>query len=138
MEKKTKIALETMFRNYKKNKETLIKQEGLNDLISRQVSGTDYGKVLVQSSPKNNLEEGIIKVVDDMERVARWVKVVDYTLIKYRGEHKDKLIECLYFKCFSITKTARVLHIDRKTVFRWKDEILASAELYAKDLRVWR
>ena len=70
MEKKTKIALETMFRNYKKNKETLIKQEGLNDLISRQVSGTDYGKVLVQSSPKNNLEEGIIKVVDDMETVS--------------------------------------------------------------------
>ena len=60
------------------------------------------------------------------------------TLVKYSGEYKDNLIKALYFKKMSVNRTAYELNIDRSTVFRWKEQILSTAEEFALDLGVLR
>lgn len=136
MDKKRREQIESAFRSYESNKAKI--KELKDGLTASILPGTSYDKVSVMSSPKNMFEEKMIKAIDEEERLLRWIMVVDYTLIKYQGEYKDKLIKALYFDRLSINRTARKLHIDRKTVFRWKDEIILSAESYAISLRILR
>ena len=136
MDKKRRELIENAFRSYRQNKDRI--KDLKEGLTASLLPGMSFDKVSVQSSPKNMFEEKMIKAIDEEERLLRWIRVVDYTLIKYQGEYKDKLIIALYFDCLSINRAAYKLHIDRKTVFRWKDEILASAESYAISLRILR
>ena len=136
MDKKRREQIESAFRAYENNKAKL--KELQDNLSASMAPGTNYEKVSVMTSPKNIFEEKMVKFLDEEETLTRWIRVVDYTLIKYHGEYKDKLIKALYFDRLSINRTARKLHIDRKTVFRWKDEIILSAESYAISLRILR
>lgn len=134
MTKERRNELERIFRNYMRNKEKL--GELKDQLGARVLPAVNFEKVAVQTSPKNVLEDMLVKVIDEADDLCRLISVVDYTLIKYQGEYKDRLIKALYFKGWSINRTARELHIGRATVYRWQDEILLSAEMYAYSLGV--
>lgn len=99
--------------------------------------GTDYGKVSVQSSKTNAAEDKIIKAIDEKTEAYRWFKVVENTLIKYRDDYRHKLIVYLYFNRLTPNRASRRLNIDRATLFRWKNEILLTAEFWAFELRAF-
>lgn len=136
MEKKTKKIIERAFYNYKENISKIQTLTSPEEIACLMLRGTNYEKVLVSSSPKNTTEDILIRNIDEANRLTGWVKVVDYTIIKYTGEYKDKLIKALFFDKLPINCISRRLHIGRRTIFRWKDEILLSAETYAKSLRI--
>lgn len=136
MDKKRREKIENAFRSYESNKAKI--KELKDGLTASILPGTSYDKVSVMTSPKNMFEEKMIKFLDEEETLIRWIQVVDYTLIKYHGEYKDKLIKALYFDRLSINRAARKLHINRATIFRWKDEIILSAESFAISLRILR
>ncbi|MBQ3047078.1 MAG: hypothetical protein II988_06730 [Clostridia bacterium] len=99
--------------------------------------GTDYSKVSVQSSKTNAAEDKIIKAIDEKTEAYRWFKVVENTLIKYRDDYRHKLIVYLYFNRLTPNRASRRLNIDRATLFRWKNEILLTAEFWAFELRAF-
>lgn len=136
MDKKRRVYIENAFRNYYKNKEKLAELK--DKLDASLLPGISYEKVSVMTSPKNYLEEKLVKVFDEADRLCRLIQMVDYVLIKYQGEYKYNLIATLYFNGFSINRAARFLHIGRRTVFRWRDEILDSAENYGVSLKIFK
>ena len=77
----------------------------------------------------NNVEEIIIRNFE--------LKQLKFALSKLTNEEYD-LIKALYFKKMSVNRTAYELNIDRSTVFRWKEQILSTAEEFALNLGVLR
>lgn len=133
MEPSKRQKLERAFYNFEKNKE----KAGAKAIdVAWSGMGTDYSKVPVQKSASNVSESKVIKYVDEKEEASKWVKVVENTIIKYKDEYKYKLIIYLYIKRYSINKIISMLNIDRATLFRWKSEILLTAEFWAKELSV--
>lgn len=98
----------------------------------------DYSKVSVQSSTSNATEDKLIKAIDEAAEAYKWFKVVENTLIRYRDDYKHKLIVLLYFERLTPNKALRRLGIDRATLFRWKNEILLTAEFWAYELKCFK
>ena len=131
MERETRKKLEGLFRNYRKNKRRLDEIGGDIGL-----SAIDYSRLNVQTTPGNTLEEKICRYLDESDRLTLYTRVVWYTLIKYSGQVKEELIKTYYFDGQSIMGSAHAVHISRRTLFRYLDDILESAETYAKELKV--
>lgn len=131
MERETRKKLEGLFRNYRKNKRRLDEIGGDIGL-----SAIDYSRLNVQSTPGNALEERVCRFLDESDRLTLYTRVVWYTLIKYSGQVKEELIKTYYFDGLSIMGTAHAVHVSRRTVFRYLDDILESAEIYARELKV--
>lgn len=133
MNKEIRKKIENAFYSYK----NYINQ-GVKSIIDWAESGitANYQKLAVQSSSDNKKENRLCQIIDDELKVYKWCRVVENTLTKYHGEHKDKLIEFLYFNHYTINKTAYLLHVGRPTVFRWKDEVLLTAEQWAQEYKL--
>lgn len=99
--------------------------------------GTDYSKANVQSSKTNTAEDKLIKAIDEKDEAYKWFKVVENTLIKYRDDYRHKLIVYLFFNKLTPNLASRRLNIDRATVFRWKNEILLTADFWAVKLKCY-
>lgn len=136
MTKETKRKIENAFYQYKKNRNISI-CETLNSIASTKLT-TNYEKVPVKSSGIGGLENSIIRVLDANTECYRWCKVVEHTLERFYGEHKDKLIRARYFEHKSVNTVLRELHISRRTFFYWIDEILLKAEFWAREYRLIR
>ena len=134
MTKETKHKLEKAFYEYKKNSSISI-CETLNCIASSRLT-TNYEKIPVRSSWSGGIENSIIRVLDANTERYRWCRVVEHTLDRFYGEHKDKLIRARYFEHKDVKTISRELHIDRATFFRWKDEILLIALMWAQEYRL--
>lgn len=135
MQKETRRKIEQAFYDYQKNRE-IATCEALNDIAMRVT--VDYGKLAVQGGFGGGFTEALIRAVDRQQAAVKWYLVVDKTMDKFRGEYKDRLVTYRYFQKKSVNETARMLNVDRATFFRWKDEILATAELWAREYRLIR
>lgn len=133
MEAKKRKKLERAFYNFKLNGEKA--NVNIGELAMCGIA-IDYSKIRVQSNKGNAAEDTLIKAIDDKETALKWFKVVENTLIKYKDDYRYKLIESLYFNRLTPNIAARKLRIDRATLFRWKNEILLTAEFWALELRV--
>lgn len=136
MNKETRKKLENAFYEYKKNRNISI-CETLNCIASKHLT-TNYDKIPVKSSGINCAEDSIIRLLDANTERYKWCKVVEMTLERFYGEHKDRLIKAHYFEHKSINTVSRELHISRRTFFYWLDEILLKAEFWAREYRLIR
>ena len=132
MEISKKKKLEKAFYNFELNRERA--EVNIAELAYCGL-GTDYSKVNTQSSKTNVVEDKIIKVIDEKVEAYKWFKVVENTIIKYRDDYRHKLIVYLYFNRLTPNRVSRRLNIDRATLFRWKNEILLTAEFWAVKLK---
>ena len=129
MDAKRKRALESAFYNYKANERQA--NESLIEISSLGLIA-NYSGITVCGSQANKLEELLTKHADRQLLAMRWFRVADNTIIKYKDEYKYKIIECFYFKRLGVYGTMIKLNIDRATLFRWKREILSTAEFWAQ------
>ncbi len=125
--------LEKAFYNYELNRE----RANVNAVdLAYMGLGINYGKVNVQSSKGNTQEDKIIRAIDEAVEAYKWFKIVDNTIIRYKDDYRYKLIVCLFFNRQTPNRAVRKLNIDRATLFRWKNEILKTAEFWAHELGV--
>ena len=87
MTKETRKKLESAFYEYKKNRNISI-CETLNCIASKHLT-TNYDKIPVKSSGINCAEDAIIRLLDANTERYKWCKVVEKTLERFYGEHKD-------------------------------------------------
>jgi len=129
MDPKTRRALESAFYNYYENEKKA--DQSLADISSMGLTA-NYSGMTVCGSGSNHFEQMLAMHADKQLTALRWFRVADNTMIKYRDEYKYKIIECLYLKRMNVEATTRRLKIDRATLFRWKNEILITAEYWAQ------
>jgi hypothetical protein len=63
----------------------------------------------------------------DIRRYRKWVKVVDAITDYYAGTVYGQLIEMYYQQGCKEVEICRKLHVDRRTFYRMKEEIIASS-----------
>ena len=132
-DKEIKSKIKNAFRNYESNK--AIAAEWLSSLPSTGLVA-NYSGVKVSSSGQNSIERQVIENSQKEYTAYCWCKVVENTLIRFKGEHKDKLIELFFFRRLGANLTAKRLHISPRTFTRWLDEILFVGEMWARELKV--
>lgn len=102
-------------------------------------SGTtvDYSGLRVSGGGgTNGVENRVIKALTDTQRKSLWVQVFNCTLIKYTGEYKDRLIRMKYIERCSRRQICVKLHIGTATYHRWLDEILETAYMWCRNLKI--
>lgn len=102
-------------------------------------SGTtvDYSSLRVSGGGgANGVENRVIKALNDSQHKSLWVQVFNYTLIKYTGEYKDRLIRMKYIERCSRRQICGKLHIGTATYHRWLDEILETAYMWCRNLKI--
>ena len=90
----------------------------------------------VKSSSGNANEQLVIRAIYDQERMRGWVTVFEKTLEKFKWEQKDKLMQKRYIERKSIWRTCEEIGISRATYFYWLEDILQTAFLWAKELKL--
>lgn len=137
MNREVRKKLEQAFYNYKKNRDYAV-CAALNDIATRALTAK-YNRLGIKNGSAfgGGFEDALVKSLDATSDAWKWCKVVEHTLNKYRGEYKDKLIEIRYFKQRGINETAVLLNIDRRTFFRWNNEIMATAQFWAEEYRLF-
>lgn len=103
-------------------------------------SGTtvDYSGLRVSGGGcTNGVENRVVKAIADTRCKSLWVQVFNYTLIKYTGEYKDRLIRMKYIERCSRRQICGRLHIGTATYHRWLDEILETAYMWCKNLKIF-
>lgn len=96
----------------------------------------DYSNIRVNSSVGNTAENRVIKALSDSELMLLWIRVFECTLIKYTGEYKDRLMRMKYIDQCSRRQICGKLHIGTATYHRWLDEILETAYMWSRNLKV--
>lgn len=102
-------------------------------------SGTtvDYSNVRVSGGGgTNGVENRTVKAISDTQKKSLWTTVFEYTLIKYTGEHKDRLLKMKYIERCSRRQICGRLHIGTATYHRWLDEALETAYMWCKFLKI--
>ena len=131
--KEIRRKIKNAFYNYEANKS--FAAEWLSSLSSAGLVA-DYSGIKVKSSGANAIEGQILQNCEKQLSAYRWCKVVENTLIRFKGEHKDKLVELFFFRRLGATATARRLNISPRTFTRWLDEILFVGEMWAREYKV--
>ena len=93
----------------------------------------NYNKLSVKKSCTASIDSLIVNTLDKADLNYKWCKVVEKTMERYYGEHKDKLIVKRFFENKQVNTVARELNIDRATYFRWKDEVFLTAKMWAQE-----
>lgn len=96
----------------------------------------DYSNIRVSSSTGNTAENRLIKALSDSELMLLWIRVFECTLIKYTGEYKDRLMRMKYIDQCSRRQICGKLHIGTATYHRWLDEILETAYMWSRNLKI--
>jgi len=60
-----------------------------------------------------------------------WLRVVDSTFSKYQGSEKQQLMTLFYFDKKSIPQVCDDLSIAQETFYRWRNELVLTAALFA-------
>ena len=130
MTRQERWQIEREFFNYKLNRE-----QAANHVASSALSGfaIDYSHERVHSSAGNSVEQAVINAISKEERAWKWCRVFEKTLDKYRWEQKDKLILKKYIERKPRWRICEELALDRSTYYRWLNDILETAYMWAKE-----
>lgn len=115
------------------------KREVKDTLDGAIFAGTtvDYSSLRVSGGGgTNGVENRVIKALTDSQHKSLWLQVFNYTLIKYTGEYKDRLIRMKYIEGCSRRQICGKLHIGTATYHRWLDEILETAYMWCRNLKI--
>lgn len=97
----------------------------------------NYSNVRVNSSAGNTAENRVIKALSDSERMALWVRVFEFTCIKYSWEHKDNILKKKYIEGKGKYQICRELSISPRTYDYWLTEILETAFRWARFFKLF-
>lgn len=130
MNREREKQIESIFRNYKRNKKELAQ-----DYNIPVPSGVSYDKVSVQNgSNRNPVEEMTVEYISKREDLSKKVFIVDEVLTWFRleGHGRDRFVRIFLIEGSSWVKTSVECHICRNTLFSWRREVLEKAETVAK------
>lgn len=96
----------------------------------------DYSNIRVNSSGGNSAENRMIKALSDSERMSLWIRVFEFTLIKYTGEHKDLVLRKKYIEGKKKYQICREAAISPRTYDYWISELLEVAFRWARIFKV--
>ena len=132
MTKQQRKEIEKQFYRYKWNK-----QQSDNYMITAVAydSKAPDGE-RVKTSGGNTQEQLVIRAIYETERLHGWCTVFEKTLEKFKWEQKDKLMQKRFLDRKSVWRTCEEIGISRATYFYWLEDILQSAFLWAKELRL--
>lgn len=130
LDRKTRKKIEWAFRSY----ETLRAQaaEYLADLAESGIT-PKYGAVGGSHGAGNPTENKGIRAAEAVG-TTDWCRVVEKTLERFQATGKDTLIRLKYFEKRKERYILDKLYIDRRTQFRWIDDILIYATMIALQL----
>ncbi|MDE6586150.1 MAG: hypothetical protein K2K80_05680 [Clostridia bacterium] len=124
--------IEKQFYRYKWNK-----REAENHTVTAVAynsSAPDGERVKASSGNKN--EQLIIRAIYETEKLRNWCKVFEYTLIKFKREQKDKLMQKRYLEHKSVVRICNELYIPESTYHYWHNQILLEAFEFAKEFKL--
>ena len=122
------------FYNYKEYKGKV--KETLSDAFYGGLN-FNYANVRVDGSTGNNVENRVIKALSDSERMALWVRVFEFTLIKYTDEHKDNLLKKKYIDGKGKYQICRELAISPRTYDYWISDLTETAFRWARFFKLF-
>ena len=66
-----------------------------------------------------------IKLCDEeLEKMRKWIQIIDIAKNRYENTDKGKLLEMRYFEELAPNDICERLYIERRTFYYWKDEIV--------------
>ncbi len=135
MKKSIRRKIEQAFREYKTKRSCAI--DHVCDWAWDNTA-VRYDLIRVQGNGGIPGEERLIEKIEENYRDYAWCRVVEKTLEHYQFDMpRRQLIVFRYFDKFSETKTIYKISISRATYFRWKDEILKVAFLWAREFKLF-
>ncbi|WP_238525014.1 DUF1492 domain-containing protein [Caldicellulosiruptor owensensis] len=70
---------------------------------------------------------------EELELMRKWIQIVDLARAKFKDTGKERLLEMKYFEELAIEYICSKLHIERRTFYHWRDDIVVYiANLAAK------
>lgn len=133
MTKEQRNIIEREFYRYKWNK----RECNNNAVIAVAYDSSAPDGERVKTSGGNKQEHLVIRAIYKTERLSGWCTVFEKTLEKFKWEHKDKLMQKRYIERKGIYRTCEEIGICRATYFYWLEEILQTAFLWAKELKLF-
>lgn len=134
MKKSTRRLIENAFRNYKTSLKHAI--DHVCDWAWSN-SAMRYDLVRVSGTGQSSQEDVLIENIEENYKTYAWCRVVEKTLEHYQFEYdKRRLIVFVFFDKLPLQKILRNVGIAEPTFFRWKDEILQVALLWAREFKL--
>jgi len=133
MTKQQRKIIEREFYRYKLNK-----VQAENYAVSAVVYDSKvHDGERVKTSGGNVNEQLVVRAICEQERMRGWCTVFENTLIKFKGELKDKLMQKRYIERKSIWRTCEEIGIERRTYFYWVKDVLQTACIWAGELKLF-
>lgn len=126
-------AIEREFNKYKWNK----REAENHTVVAVAYDSAAPDGERVKASTGNKNEQLIIRAIYETERLRGWCTVFEKTRDKFRWELKDKLMEKRYIEKKSIRRICFELCLPESTYHYWHNQILDTAFMWAKDLRLF-
>lgn len=132
MNKQQRKIIEEEFYKYKWNKREL--ENYTVCAVAYDFSAPDGERV--KTSGGNHTEQLVIRAIYETERLRGWCTVFEKTLEKFKWEQKDKLMQKRYLERKSVWRICEEIGICRATYFYWLEDIVNTAYLWAKELKI--
>lgn len=89
------------------------------------------GGVAHKSDPTASKAIERIRLAHEQRAAARWVNVIEQTIVRYADGPKGRLLELKYFSDMSEQYICHALSIERTTYYAWRNEIVTYTALIA-------
>ena len=122
--------IEYYFYNYFLLKNEAAEKE--EEIIKSQGSSKDILK-LDWATNKNKTDITAAKAMRlcELQEKEKWLRVIGAVIERYRDTEKLKLIEKKYFEGLSEVQICTELHVERRTYYIWRNEIVLFAAIIA-------
>lgn len=85
---------------------------------------------------RNGMEIAVINAVSDADELARWCRVFEKTLDRFRFTPKELFIKSFYLRQKSFTDACLAAFIAESTGHYWRREIIEIARKWAQELNL--
>ena len=96
----------------------------------------NYSGEKVKTTPTNKREQRLVNFIDKNMGSLSWCNIVEKTIDTYQFSPHFSIIQLKFFKAMSVRYVCYQCGISRSTFFRYQDEILETAEKWAKKYRL--
>lgn len=98
---------------------------------SRTPPSPGGGGVAHKSDPTASKVIEMVRLEHEQLEAARWVDVIEQTIVRYADGPKGRLLELKYFSDMSEQYICHALNIERTTYYAWRNEIVTYTALIA-------
>lgn len=105
-------------------------KEKREEIISSQGSSKDVLK-FDGATNKTDITAAKTMKLCELQEKEKWLRVIGAVLERYKNTEKLKLIEKKYFEGLSEVQICTELHIERRTYYIWRNEIVLFAAIIA-------